>query len=62
MVGKLSSAPKQMPKVLQKSKAPRDIPTPPSMREPTPPLASETENFESEGTVEEELLADSDEV
>ena len=61
VVGELSSAPKQMPKVLQKSRAPRNVPTPPSTREPSPPAHSETDDFESEGTVEEELLADSDE-
>ena len=61
VVGELSSAPKQMPKVLQKSKAPRNVPAPPSMREPSPPDEPETDEFESEGAVEEELLADSDE-
>ena len=61
VVGELSSTPKQIPKVLQKSRAPRNVPTPPSTREPSPPEDSETDDFESEGAVEEELLADSDE-
>ena len=60
VVRELSSAPKQMPKVLQKSRAPRNVPAPPSTREPSPPEDSETDDFEAEGTVEEELLADSD--
>ena len=61
VVGELSRAPKQMPKVLQKSRAPRNVSAPPSTREPSPPEDSETDDFESEGAVEEELLADSDE-
>ena len=60
VVRELSSAPKQMPKVLQKSKAPRNVPALPSMREPSPPEDLETDDYKSEGAVEEELLADSD--